>query len=183
MIDEASVDTAWAAYTEINPVAALGDEGYSAWHFCDNEADADELAELVRIGRKCATAGALWSYEYDEEPLPRVGDFSVITNWAGTAICIIRTTEVEIVPFDAVTAEFAAAEGEGDGSLQYWRAVHRQAFARELSLMGKVVEDDMPVVCERFELVFDATALAPDGDTDEQDGRHDAEQTHREFDR
>ncbi len=30
-------------------------------------------------GRKRATAGALWSYEAEDEPVPQVGDFSVIT--------------------------------------------------------------------------------------------------------
>ncbi len=127
---------------------------YSAWHFCDNRADADQLAELVVAGRKRATAGALWSYEAESEPLPEPGDFSVITDWAGAPRCVIRTVSVEVVAFDAVSEEFASAEGEGDGSLAFWREAHRAAFAREFAGTGRSPQPDMPVVCERFAVVF-----------------------------
>ncbi len=145
----------WGAFVAASPDVASLDDTYSAWHFCDNEADANELAELVLSGRKRATAGDLWSYEAEDEPLPRVGDFSVVTDWVGTAVCVIRTTSVEVVPFEAVTAEFAATEGEGEGSLGYWREAHEAAFTRSLREIGREFEPDMPVVCECFEVVFD----------------------------
>lgn len=145
----------WADFTAAWPAIAGPGVTYSAWHFCDNESDANELAQLARSGRKRATAGALWSYEAEQEPLPQVGDLNVITDWSGRAVCVTRTTAVEVVPFAAVTEEFAAVEGEGDGSLAHWREAHEAAFARELSLIGRVFEPRMPVVCECFEVVFD----------------------------
>ena len=114
----------------------------------------DELAELVLAGRKRATAGSLLAYELEKEPLPKVGDLSVVTDWEGRARCVIRTTAVEVVPFDTVTPEFAATEGEGDGSLEYWRRVHWAYFTSELQGTGREPRPDMPVVCERFEVVF-----------------------------
>jgi len=126
---------------------------YSVWHFCDNEEDADELAWLVLAGRKRATASVLWAYQANE-PLPQVGEYSVITNWAGEAQCIIRTNQVEVVPFNQVTAEHAAAEGEGDLSLAYWREVHWRVFSRELAASGKPASETMPVICEAFEVLF-----------------------------
>ena len=86
--------------------------------------------------------------------LPQVGDLSVITDWTGTARCVIRTSLVEVVAFADVGDEFAAAEGEGDGSLAYWREAHLAAFGRELAGSGRSPGPDMPVVCERFEVVF-----------------------------
>ena len=61
---------------------------------------------------------------------------------------------VDIVPFERVAREFAAAEGEGDGSLEYWREVHWTCFTRELRTYGRDAQPDMPVACERFEVVF-----------------------------
>ena len=90
----ASPEELWAAFLAARPDVAGPEDTFSAWHFCDNQADADELAELVLDGRKRATAGALWSYEAEQEPLPRAGDFSVVTDWAGAARCVIRTTSV-----------------------------------------------------------------------------------------
>ena len=149
-----SVEHMWAAFLATSPEATAAGTSYSAWHFCDDQASANKLAELVLSGRKRATAGSLWAYELDKEPLPRVGDLSVITDWEGRARCVIRTTSVEVVPFNAVTPEFAATEGEGDGSLEYWRKVHWEFFTRELEGTGREPLPDMPVVCERFEVVF-----------------------------
>jgi len=149
-----SVERMWSAFCAARPVVAGPRAACTSWHFCDNQASADQLADLVLAGTKRATAGALWAYELEDESVPKVGDFSVITDWAGEARCVIRTTAVEVVSLGQVTTEFAATEGEGDGSLAYWKAVHREAFARELEPHGLVVSDDMPVVCERFEVVF-----------------------------
>jgi uncharacterized protein YhfF len=144
----------WAAFAEARPDLAGPDTPHAAWHFCDNQADADELAELVLAGRKRATAGALWSYEAETEPLPTPGDLSVITDWSGAGRCVIRTIAVEVVAFDEVSEEFAATEGEGDGSLAYWREAHCAAFSREFEGTGRALRPDTPVVCERFEVVF-----------------------------
>ena len=129
-----------------------------AFYFDDNEPSANELAALVLAGRKRATAGLLWSHEERKTPLPRQGDLSIVTDFFGKPVCVIETQKVEIVPFGEVTAEFAAIEGEGDGSLQYWREAHEAFFARECKRIGLAPEAGMPVVCEQFKVVFTGTA-------------------------
>jgi uncharacterized protein YhfF len=127
---------------------------FEAFHFDDNERSADELALLVLSGTKRATAGLVWSFEAASVPLPKVGDLSVVTNWAKVPLCVIETRRVDVVPYDQVTAEFAATEGEGDGSLQYWREAHWAYFGRECQRIGRAPDPKMPVVCERFEVIF-----------------------------
>jgi uncharacterized protein YhfF len=61
---------------------------------------------------------------------------------------------VTTVPFEAVTESFAAAEGEGDKSLRYWRKAHWSYFSRECQRLGKEPSCRMPVVCERFEVIY-----------------------------
>ena len=102
-----------------------------AFHFDDNEPSANELAALVLQGRKRATAALLWAHERENKPAPRPGDLSIVTDFAGNAVCVIETVRVDIVAFDEVSAEFAATEGEGDGSLAYWRRAHDEFFGRE----------------------------------------------------
>lgn len=159
MID--SVAAMWNEFVASESSAATAAQGasYTAWHFGTGGAMADELVGLVLAGRKRATAGALWSYEADGDPVPQPGEFSIVTDGTGRARCIIRTTSVEVVPFNRVSAEFAAAEGEGDLSLDYWREGHWRYFTRELAQFGKRPAEDMPVVCERFEVVY-----APEAD-------------------
>lgn len=127
---------------------------YESFFFADSEETANSLAQLVLAGTKRATAAALWSFEAEGKRLPVPGDLSVVTDWSGVAQCIIETMAVEITPFSEVTAEFAATEGEGDGSLEHWRAVHRQFFSRECAQHGRTFTEDMLVACERFRVVF-----------------------------
>lgn len=126
----------------------------SAWHFCDQQEDADLCSELVLAGRKTATAPALWELQARGEQLPRVGDHHVVTTWDGIAQCVIRTVEVKVVPFNEVPAAHAAAEGEEDGSLAHWRATHWAYYTRVLSGTAFEPAEDMPIVCERFTVVF-----------------------------
>jgi uncharacterized protein YhfF len=131
-----------------------------AFHFDDNQQSANALARLVLKGQKTATAGLLWSFQHDERQIPRPGHLSIVTDFSGKALCIIETRRVDVVPFDEVPAEFAALEGEGDGSLVYWRRAHEAYFGRECKRIGRIPEPSMPVVCERFELVYRPTAMS-----------------------
>lgn len=134
---------------------------YEAFHFDDNQPSADELAALVLAGRKRATAGLVCSYEAEGKPLPKPGDLSVVTRYSGEPVCVIETRRVRIVPFRDVGAEFAATEGEGDGSLAYWQRAHTAYFGRECQRLGRAFAPDLEVVCEEFEVVF--RSAAPSG--------------------
>lgn len=125
-----------------------------AWAFGDNPALADELLGLVLDGRKRATATAVPELEATGEPQPVPGDLSILLDGAGHPRALIRTTAVDVVPFGEVTAEFAALEAEGDGSLEYWREGHERYFRRVLAATECEVGPDLPVVCERFELLY-----------------------------
>ena len=126
---------------------------YESFHFDDNEKDANELGDLALQGQKRATAGLLWANEMNNKPIQRVGELSVVTNWQQEPLCIIETTQVEIVPYEEVSEAFAAAESEGDGSLRHWREVHWLYFSRECQRLGKEPSLRMPIICERFRVV------------------------------
>lgn len=140
----------WKDYTEANP--RYLDEPYEAWSFGGDDPDA--LAKLVISGAKTATASAYPCYIHDREPLPYAGAHSVILSSGGDAVCIIRTARVHIAPFREVSERHARLEGEGDGSLEYWRSVHSHFFALDLEPCGLAFTEDMPVVCEEFERVW-----------------------------
>ena len=143
--------------------AALADQGFVCdgslppvgW-FGDSPELARQLGELVRQGRKTATAGLLWAWEADQGGPPAVGQREVVVDWAGTPLAVIELTEVRVVPFPEVDAEFARDEGEGDRSLAYWRTAHRSYFGRECARLGKHQTDDLAVVCMRFLVVHAA---------------------------
>ena len=105
-------------------------------------------------GRKRATAALVWSYESDGKPIPKPGDLSVVTLFSGRPVCVIETHYIQIVPFSRVDADFAAIEGEGDGSLAYWQRVHTAYFGRECKRIGREFTLSAPIVCERFAVIY-----------------------------
>ncbi len=129
---------------------------FEAFGFGDNPQLADELGTLVIQGRKVATASLLWEYEAEGNPLPQPGDLSIVTNGDGQPLCVIQTIRVEVLPFEDVPEEFAAAEGEGDLSLAYWREAHWRFFGRSCQRIGRALDVRMPVVCERFRVIHPA---------------------------
>ncbi|MBM3126562.1 MAG: ASCH domain-containing protein, partial [Chloroflexi bacterium] len=79
---------------------------------------------------------------------------SIILDGTGEPICILETTEVTLRPFNQVDGEWARAEGEGDLSLDYWRIAHRRFFMRVLPRIGRQFTEEMPLVCERFRVIY-----------------------------
>ena len=134
-----------------------------AWGFGDGPRMADELGALVLEGLKTATCGILWEYEAEGEALPQPGEFSIILNGAGQPMCLIETSEVRVVPFDQVDAQFAYEEGEDDRTLESWRREHWKFFTRYLTQIDRKPAMDMPLVCERFRLVIKAEDILKSG--------------------
>jgi uncharacterized protein YhfF len=122
--------------------------------FGDTPALADELLALVLAGPKRATAALVLHFEHTGDPMPEPGIHAVVLNGRGLPGCIIMTTEVTVRPFDQVDARFAWDEGEDDRTLASWRGVHRSYFTRQCRGWGIVFDECLPVVLERFELVW-----------------------------
>lgn len=144
----------WDRYRAINPHAPVAVP--NSFHFCDNQEDADICANLVASGRKRATAPSVAELTLAGDPMPRVGDYSIVTDWKGTAVAVIRTVSVETRRFGEIDKEFAQTEGEGDLTLEWWRAAHQKYYERVLSGSNVTVDANLEIVCERFAVVLKA---------------------------
>lgn len=134
-------------------VAGLPEQVPLAWAFGATPAHADGLLALVLEGTKTGTASSLWDYEASGDPLPYVGEFSIILDGQDRPRALIETTSIRTVPFDEIDAEHAFSEGEGDRTLADWRETHER-YWRNYSENPRGFEADMPVICERFRVVY-----------------------------
>lgn len=146
-----AITTFWNAARRARP--SLPADVPEAWAFGATAEQADDLLELVSRGTKTAMASSLWDYETAGDTLPRIGDLSVVLDGRGVPRAVIGTTDVRVIPFDEVGAEHAFAEGEGERTLCAWREEHER-FWREHSPSVPPFARDMPVVCERFEMLY-----------------------------
>ena len=121
--------------------------------FGDSPALSQELLALIRDGRKRGGASLLWGHEADAETVPAVGEVEIVVDHRNAPSVVTRVTKVQVLPFGQVGADFAAREGEGDGSLEYWRREHWRFFSRECARIGRQPSREMPVVCTSFEVL------------------------------
>ena len=132
-----SVDAFWQRYLRtLPPEHPHRHVRADAFAFGDSPRLANELAALGQTGRKRATASLPVEFTTERLPLPLPGDVSIVTHSDGTP------------------PAFAADEGEGDGTLAWWRAAHRKYFSRVCARLGCEFDEAAPVLCQRFRLVW-----------------------------
>ena len=150
-----NVELYWAQFVESLPRMEERRLGYwGSDSFGLTAADAREIADLVLEGIKTATGSLLWSYEYDGKVVPRAGDHWIVTVGEDNPVCVVQTTEVRIVPFDEVTADYAWEGGEGDRSLESWRGIYRRLIVSECARIQQTPHEKVPLVMERFHVVY-----------------------------
>ena len=150
-----NIEQYWKSFlSTLLPNSPYHSKTYTAEWFGDNPELADELGQLVLSGNKTGTCSAVWEWEAEGNPIPQVGLISITLNGQGEPICILENTEVTLRRFNEVDENFARSEGEGDLTLRYWRKAHTNFFSRVLPKFGKEFSEDMPLVCERFRVIY-----------------------------
>jgi uncharacterized protein YhfF len=154
-MDNEIIQNYWQTFLSTLPAdSPFQNKSYISEGWGDGPEMADELGALIAAGTKTATCSALWEWEAEGESLPEPGIITIVVDGNGWPLCIVETTEVTIHKYNEVDAEFAREEGEGDLSLRYWREAHRNFFSRSLPKIGREFSEDMPLVCERFRLIY-----------------------------
>jgi uncharacterized protein YhfF len=156
MMTDERVKAYWQKFlSTLPPDSPYHSKSYVAEGWGDSPAMADELGTLIVQGLKTATCSALWEWEVEGNPIPKAGLITIALDGQGEPLCIVETVEVTIRNYNEVTADFAHDEGEGDRSLTYWREAHKNYFSRVLpKKTGKQFSKEMPLVCERFKLIY-----------------------------
>lgn len=154
MNNRTAIERFWQTYLATLPPEAEPTPPPPLWEFGDSSRLADELAALIMAGVKTATCSALWEYETDGETLPQPGQLGILQDGAGRLLAVVQTVEVEIKSYDQVDAAFAFEEGEDDRSLASWRNGHRRYFTRTLARIGREFDESMPLICERFRVLY-----------------------------
>ena len=150
----------WKSFCAANDLP--DDTEYHARTFSDSRYSlvTDEIAELARQGNKRGTCHLQLDFEKNAVPYRFPGDYMVVLNSTLTPLCVIQCRRLEFVAFNQVTDEFAASEGEGDLSYDYWAKVHKRYFVKLLETWGLDWDASINVVCESFETVWPKPYLA-----------------------
>ncbi len=132
------------------------DESYAgSFSFEAKGFGGNERIASVLSGKKRAAFSSYPTYAIDNDMIPVSGELYVLEDNSGNAVCIIEVTGVDIVPFNQVTWDMAALEGE-DENLEAWREKQREYLEEEADIVGFDFTEDLRLVFMTFNVVFRA---------------------------
>ena len=145
-----AIDAFWREAVAATPELDI-ESDFTVFSFGDSAELCDHVLAETLAGRNRGTASLRWAYQ---GRLPQVGDVAIATDWTGTPRGVLVTRQVDVVRYGDVDENFARVEGYITNPLSEWREVHWAFFGRRCAELGRTASPDMPVVCERFELVY-----------------------------
>ena len=126
--------------------------------FGNSAAMAAILVGLVASGEKTGTFALAAEFTAalggaaDQAPKP--GDVYLIKAFDGSPVCLYRITATELVPFAGISHEHVQVEGANARNVAIWRKIHWSYWGAMLAAKGLSMQDDTPVIFQRFELLF-----------------------------
>ncbi|MBT2387699.1 ASCH domain-containing protein [Streptomyces sp. ISL-11] len=141
-----------------NPARSVDHESLPKAEFAFPGPLRDRLVSAILDGSKTATTGLLADYEHEGDPLPSVGERSVVVDSEDRPVAVIEVTDVRVVALRDVDLAHAVDEGEGCTTVAGWRADHEEFWHGEemRQALGDprfTVNDATPVILERFRVV------------------------------
>jgi uncharacterized protein YhfF len=141
-------------FWQLHAPPAAKAEKYTAWAFGHTPETADQLLACVISGKKRGTSSYHRLYELEQEPLPEVGEYSVLLDGRNEPRALIQTIHVEVLPYNRITELHGFLEGEGDQTLAYWRSVHFPYFQAGAKAAQLTFTETDLVVYEYFKLIY-----------------------------
>lgn len=145
----------WQSAKTAVPDAGLGDDYQVRWIGLDDQT-TEQVFELIRSGDKTGTFTLPWLVEQTGDPTPQGGDAIILVSFDGTPKILLRLTEIEMVAFGDITEAHTAVDGSPVRALEVWKPLHTTYWNERLQPFGLGVCDDMPVLVEKFEVLYDA---------------------------
>lgn len=115
---------------------------------------SEAIAQLVVDGEKVGTFSLPWLHAQNPELKPEIGEYIIQTTFDGVPKALLRTVGLELLTFKNIDLSYTALDGPSVRDLEVWRDVHTKYWNTLLGELDKTVEDDMPVIVERFICIY-----------------------------
>lgn len=123
-------------------------------YFGTGEAESVEILEQLLRGEKTAISHCVPYYIVTRSPMPKAGDYTMVTDFYGNPCCILRCTGVVIEPVNELSEDVAKLECQGE--LPAWREKKAEEFQALSKRAGFHYNEGLPVLMELVEVVFPA---------------------------
>ena len=148
-----ALDAFWRAVVIARPDLKLPASYEVRWLGID-AATTETIFEFIQAGTKVGTFRLPWQLEAKGQARAKVGDPIVLIAWDGTPRMAVRLTATEEITFGGITAAHTGIDGPPVQDPKVWIPLHRDVWNKALEPIGRAVTDSMPLIVERFELIY-----------------------------
>ena len=122
-------------------------------YFGASEEESVAVLEQLLAGEKTAVGHCIPSYLATRRRMPRIGDYTMVTDFYGNPCCIFHTVDVTIAPMPEIPEPLRRKESPLL-TPEEW-LTRKQEECRELAKKTKFhYHDEIPLLLETVELVF-----------------------------
>ena len=109
---------------------------------------------FIKEGEKVGTFSLPWLMESENIPASHTGQPIILLSYDGKPEIVVQITDIEETTFGKIDYEVTKIDGPPVRDPEVWIPLHREYWNNILKPYGRSCTDDMPVIVERFQLVY-----------------------------
>ena len=148
-----ALDSFWANARAVD--SNLSDSYEVRWFGIDAET-TQMIFDYIKDGVKVGTFTLPWILENTGQSQAEAGQPVILIDYDGTPTLVLRILESTTVAFGDIDASITRLDGPAVQDPEIWKPLHQQFWEAQLAKFGLTVTDSMPVLVEKFELVYAA---------------------------
>ncbi len=121
-------------------------------YFGENQEESVSVLEQLLGGEKTGISHCIPYYIVTRSPMPKAGDYTMVTDFYGNPCCILETAGVVIEPLPELPAEVAAMECQG--AYEVWLARKHREFEALSKQGGFHYSKELPILMEQVRVVY-----------------------------
>ena len=121
-------------------------------YFGEDWESSCRIMEEYLFGERKAISHCIPWYLVTRTPMPKVGDYTMVTDFYGNPCLVLRTRDVIIAPIPEIPEEIARLENQGD--LAAWREKKKEEFQAMAKKSTFHYNDENPILMEIVEVLY-----------------------------
>ena len=109
---------------------------------------------FIKEGEKVGTFSLPWLMESENIPASHTGQPIILLSYDGKPEIVVQITDIEETIFGEIDYDVTKIDGPPVRDPEVWIPLHREYWNNILKPYGRSCTDDMPVIVERFQLVY-----------------------------
>lgn len=122
-------------------------------YFGTDEEESVTALEQLLSGEKTALSHCVPDYLTTKRPMPRIGDYTMVTDFYGNPCCIVRAVDVTIAPLPEIPEALIQAECPGMDR-ETWLLKKQEEYEALAKRGGFHFHAENPVLMEQVQVVY-----------------------------